>query len=219
MNGPQDLGGKMGFGAVEPEPEDVRFHADWERRAFALTLASSAPGGWNLDMSRHARESLHPADYLSSSYYEIWLEGLQKLVLAARLVTPAELAEGRALEPAQPGKRVLDANMVPRAFRSGHTTERPMNDPARFAVGDVVRARNIHPTGHTRLPQYVRGRQGTVRAVHGGHVFPDAHAHGQGESPQWLYTVEFDGRELWGEGSDLTLSVSVDAWESYLEPA
>ena len=79
--------------------------------------------------------------------------------------------------------------------------------------------RNIHPTGHTRLPRYARGKRGVVERVHGVHVFADASAHGEGENPQWLYTVRFAGPELWGEGSDPTLAVSIDAWESYLEPA
>jgi nitrile hydratase beta subunit len=209
----------MGFGIVEPESEHVRFHADWERRALALTLAAAAPGGWNIDMSRHARESLHPADYLSSSYYEIWLKGLETLLVAAGMVTPDELDAGRAMEPGQPDRRVLEASAVDRTLARGAPTERPMDHPASFAVGDLVRAQNMHPIGHTRLPRYVRGKMATVVAVHGGHVLPDAHAHGQGENPQWLYTVEFDGKELWGEDSDPTLSVSVDAWESYLEPA
>jgi nitrile hydratase subunit beta len=81
-----------------------------------------------------------------------------------------------------------------------------------------VRARNMHPTGHTRLPRYVRGHIGTVMDVHGAHVFPDSNAAGLGEAPQWLYNVRFAGRELWGEAADPTLTVSVDAWETYLEP-
>ena len=88
-----------------------------------------------------------------------------------------------------------------------------------YRVGDRVRAKNINPLTHTRLPRYVRGRVGTITATHGCHVFPDTNAHGLGEEPQWLYTVSFDGRELWGLDADATLAVSVDAFEPYMEPA
>lgn len=219
MNGAQDLGGMMGFGPVEPEPDEPWFHAEWERRAFGITLAMGATGSWNIDMSRAARESLHPADYLASSYYEIWTKGLEKLVLATGLVGADELEAGRALRPAKPVKRVLKPEEVLPVLRVGGPSERPAERPARFSVGDKVATRNMHPTGHTRLPRYARGKRGVVERVHGAHVFPDANAAGAGECPQWLYTVRFSGTELWGEDAEPTLAVSIDAWESYLEPA
>lgn len=219
MNGAQDLGGMMGFGPVVPEPEDVRFHAAWEKRALAVTLAAGALGHWTIDASRHARETLHPADYLSSSYYEIWTKGLEKLLQGAGLVSAAELKAGHAIDPPVPGQRVLRADQVAPVLARGTNYQRPETVPARFAVGDLVSTRNEHPTGHTRLPRYARGKVGTVERVHGVFVLPDSNAHGRGESPQWLYTVRFDGRELWGEAADPTLTVSIDAWEGYLEPA
>jgi len=219
MNGAQDMGGVHGFGPVRPEPNEPWFHAPWERRAFAITLAMGASGEWNLDMSRHARENRSPADYLSKSYYEIWLAGLEKLLAERGLVTPEEIAAGRALVPPKPIKRKLAAADVPAVLARGAPTERPAERPARFAVGDRVRAKQMNPTTHTRLPRYVRGHVGTIVMEHGCHVFPDSHAHGKGEAPQWLYTVRFAGTELWGADADPTLSVTVDAWESYLEPA
>jgi nitrile hydratase len=219
MNGAQDLGGMMGFGPVVPEPEDVRFHAEWEKRALALTLAAGGLGRWNIDISRHARETLHPADYLSSSYYEIWTKGLEKLLQGAGLVSAAELKAGRAIDPPVPGQKVLRADQVAPALARGTNYVRPEAAPARFAVGELVLTRNEHPTGHTRLPRYARGKAGEIERVHGVFVLPDSNAHGRGESPQWLYTVRFDGRELWGEAADPTLTVSIDAWEGYLEPA
>ena len=96
---------------------------------------------------------------------------------------------------------------------------RPAPAPARFAAGDRVRAKNIHPTTHTRLPRYARGHVGVVESVRGCHVFPDSVAIGQGENPQWLYTVCFDGRELWGADADPTVKVSIEAFEPYLELA
>jgi nitrile hydratase len=95
---------------------------------------------------------------------------------------------------------------------------RPAQAPARFKPGDRVRARNIHPVSHTRLPRYVRGHVGVVERLHGCHVFPDTVVSGQGESPQWLYTVCFDGRELWGADADPTVKISIDAFEPYLDP-
>ena len=219
MNGAQDMGGQMGFGRVEPEPDEPWFHAEWEKRAFGVTLAMGAAGGWNLDTSRHARESLHPADYLASSYYEIWTKGLEKLLLQTGLVAEDELRAGRALSPGKPVKRVLKPEEVLPVLRVGGPSERPALRPARFGSGDEVVTRIMHPKGHTRLPRYARGKRGVVERVHGAHVFPDSNAHGQGEAPQWLYTVRFSGRELWGEEADATLAVSIDAWESYLEPA
>ena len=219
MNGGQDLGGMMGFGRVGYEPDEPWFHADWERRAFGLTLAMGFTGAWNLDMSRHARESLPRAVYLAASYYEIWTKGLEKLVVKTGLVSPEELKLGRGLSEPAPVGRVLAAEEVPATLARGGSVERAAAHPARFAVGDRVVTRNMHPTGHTRLPRYARAKQGVVERVHGVHVFPDTNAHEEGEHPQWLYTIRFSGRELWGEEADPTVAVSIDAWESYLEPA
>jgi nitrile hydratase subunit beta len=218
VNGAQDLGGMMGFGPIGPEPDEPWFHAEWERRAFGVTLAMGFTGTWNLDMTRHARESLPPAEYLAASYYEIWTKGLERLLVETGLVTPEELATGRALTEPAPLRRVLKAADVPAVLAGGGPANRPPEQLARFAVGDRVITRNLHPKGHTRLPRYARDKEGLVELVHGVYVFPDTNAHGRGENPQWLYTVRFSGRELWGEAADPTLAVSIDAWESYLEP-
>ncbi len=219
MNGAQDMGGVHGFGAVAPEPDEPVFHAEWERRAFALTVAMGATGEWGLDATRFARESVSPADYLSKTYYEIWLAGLERLMVERGLVAPDELAAARSLHPAKPLPQVLVAEDGVRVLGRGSPTEREAERPARFEVGDRVRAKNMHPVTHTRLPRYVRGHAGTVTVVHGCHVFPDSQAHGRGEDPQWLYTVCFEARELWGAEADPTLTVSVDAFEPYLEAA
>jgi nitrile hydratase len=189
----------------------------------AVTVAMGASGQWNIDLSRAARESLPPAIYLSSSYYEIWIRALEKLMLERGMVTPAELATGQQSTPPIQVNKVLTSETVDAALKAGSPTERPIDQPALFKVGQKVRARNMHPQGHTRLPRYVRGHVGTVVNLHGGHVFPDGHT--LHASPpfnvpvQWLYTVVFDGPTLWGEHSDPTLEVTVDAWESYLEAA
>ncbi len=219
MNGAQDLGGQMGFGPIEIEADEPNFHAKWEERAFALTLAMGATGAWNLDTSRHARESLHPVDYLASSYYEIWTKGVEKLCLAKGLVTEAELAAGRKLEPAAEVKRVLHAEDVSAVLAKGGPVDRPATRPAVFSVGEKVRTRVMHPEGHTRLPRYARGCSGVIEAVHGVHVFPDSNARGEGENPTWLYGVAFKGTDVWGPDGDPDLTLRLDLWEPYLDRA
>ncbi|MDP4004083.1 nitrile hydratase subunit beta [Methylobacterium sp. NEAU K] len=219
MNGAQDLGGAHGFGPVVPERDEPVFHAAWERRVFAMALAMGYTGAWNLDGSRAARESLPPAQYLASSYYEIWLAALEKQVADSGLATPGEMAAGRASAPAKPVARVLSADGLEARFRTGFPSSREPESPARFAVGDAVIARNMHPTGHTRLPRYVRGRRGRIERIDGVFVYPDTSAHGAGENPTWLYTVGFTARELWGESGDPGGLVTVAAFEPYLEPA
>lgn len=217
MNGAADLGGMMGFGPVVPEPEGEPFHADWERRTLALTLAIGGAGRWSIDASRHARESLPPAHYLSSSYFAIWIAALERLLVESGLVGTDEIAQRRTLRHGEQVP-VLRAADVPAVLATGTPYERQLDEPPRFAPGQRVRTRNMHPAGHTRLPRYARGRVGVIERVHGAHVLPDAKAHGAGEQPQWLYGVRFDGRELWGDDAEPGLTVLIDAWEGYLEP-
>lgn len=212
-----DLGGRAGFGAVTPEPEGELFHASWESRALALTLAMGASGSWNIDTSRAARETL--PNYAGLSYYEIWLGALEKLLAERGLVAADELAAGHALRPAAPVTRVLKADQVAAALAKGSPTERAAMAPARFAVGQRVRTQADPAPHHTRLPGYFRGKTGRIERVLGLHVFADAHAQGLGEDPRWLYTVVFDATELWEASADAGHRVSFDAWEPYLEPA
>jgi len=224
MNGVHDMGGLQGYGALPLEADEPLFHAPWERRALGVTLAMGASGLWNIDISRSARESLPPGQYLTLGYYGIWIAALERLMLRAGVVGADELQAGRSLAPPKPLPRVMRAAQVDAALARGSPTLRPSSAEARFAVGDCVRARNLNPRGHTRLPRYVRGHLGTVVRVHGAHVFPDRHAAGEAgaafdDAPEWLYTVEFDGAELWGPQAEAGTRVSVDAWEPYLEPA
>jgi nitrile hydratase subunit beta len=218
VNGAHDMGGMHGFGPVEPEPDEPVFHAEWEKRAFALTLAMGATGEWTIDAARFAREDWPARDYLSRTYYEIWLAALHRQLAERGLVSAAEVEAERALDEPRPLKRTLAADGAAKMLRSGGPSRREAPRPARFALGDRVRMRNINPPTHTRQPRYVRGHVGEVVRVHGCHVYPDVNAHGGGEDPQWLYTVRFDGRELWGTDADPTVSVSTDAFEPYLEP-
>jgi nitrile hydratase len=217
MNGVHDMGGMDGFGKVEPEPDEPVFHAAWEARVMAMNRAMGATGAWNIDMSRFSREMLAPDVYLASSYYRKWLLGLERILLERALVDADEIAAGHALRPGKPLKRKFTAADIDRVLTRG-SFGRPASAPARFTPGARVRAKNINPLTHTRLPRYVRGHIGVVERVHGCHVFPDTVAVGKGEQPQWLYTVCFDARELWGDDADPTVRVSIEAFEPYLEP-
>lgn len=217
MNGLHDVGGFHGFGPVQPDPDEPVFHHDWEKRVLALHVGMGLAGSYNLDEYRGARESLPPAEFLAATYYETVLAAVERVATAHGFVAPDELAAGRSLRPSGPPPRPLPPDAVADALRHGRPSVREAPRPARFSVGDCVRARNMHPVTHTRLPRYVRGHAGTVAAVHGCHALPDSRAHGQGDDPQWLYTIRFTGTELWGPDADPTLSVSIDAFEPYLE--
>jgi nitrile hydratase len=216
VDGIHDMGGMHGFGPVAPEVNEPVFHADWEGRVLALNRAMGHARLWNIDMSRAAIEVLPPAVYLTRSYYAKWLLRLEQLLLERALVDADELEAGHALRPGKP-LRKLEAADVTTALTRGSYGREP-SAPARFKVGEDVRTRNINPVTHTRLPRYARGRIGTIECVRGCHVFPDAVAIGKGENPQWLYTLRFEGRELWGENCDPNLKVSIEAFEPYLEP-
>jgi nitrile hydratase subunit beta len=218
MNSIHDMGGMDGFGHVEPEANEPVFHAPWEGRVLAMQRAMRV-GYWTIDESRAAQEVLPPQVYLGASYYQRWLMGLEHGILANGLATEDELAAGRMLQKGPPPKRVLTAAEIPAHLAKGTSYERPAPGPAKFKPGDKVRTQNNHPTTHTRLPRYARGRLGVVEAVRGCHVFPDSVTTGHGEDPHWLYTVVFSGPELWGERAEPSLKVSIDAWEPYLIPA
>jgi len=219
MNGVHDMGGMAGLGPVAPEPDEPLFHAPWEARALALTLATAAWRRWNLDASRHERELIPGPDYLRMSYYERWTEGLIALLTKRGLITAEELASGRPDPDTLKATPPMDAEAARAMIFGVGGTLRASDAPPGFAVGDQVRARNIHPAGHTRLPRYARGRRGQITRDHGPHVFPDTNAPGEGEQPKRLYQVRFEADELWGEAVGWRGAVHIDLWEPYLEPA
>jgi nitrile hydratase subunit beta len=219
MNGVHDMGGMDGFGKVEPEPNEPMFHADWEARVLAMVRAMGAAGAFNIHTSRHYRETLPPAIYLASSYYKKWFLGLENMLVDKGFVAEVDIAAGRAVQPAKPLKRgkfaVSDVERVMVRGKFG----RKASAPAKFKPGDKVRAKNIHPATHTRLPRYVRGHVGVIERDHGCQAFSDTAAMELGENPQWLYTVVFDSTQLWGADTDPTVKVSIEAFEPYLESA
>jgi nitrile hydratase beta subunit len=217
MDGIHDMGGMHGFGKVEPEQDEPVFHAPWEGRTMALNRALGYTGIWTIDQTRYGIERLPPDVYLNSSYYKKWAVRLENLLIEKGLIGADELKAGHSLRPGKQLKRTLAAADVPNTLSRGSFT-RPAPGPARFKPGDPVRTKNIHPETHTRLPRYARDRVGVIEAVRGCHVFPDTAAIGKGDDPQWLYTVLFNGRELWGKDCDPTLKISIEAFEPYLDP-
>jgi nitrile hydratase len=217
VNGVHDMGGMQGLGRIEPEPEGGVFHEPWEGRVHAMSLAS--PPSSNIDAGRHQRELIPGPEYLRMSYYEKWFRSLSERLLQQGLVTREEFASGRPAPGSVKATPRLTAEAVEAALSRSGSYVREAPAPPRFAPGERVRTRNIHPEGHTRLPRYARGRTGVVETLHGAHVFPDSNAHGKGEDPRPLYTVRFTARELWGEAADPRDSVSLDLWEPYLERA
>lgn len=214
MNGAHDCGGMMGFGPVVAEADEPVFHAPWESRMFALMSAVGDIGGWTLDDDRSACESMHPIAYVRTSYYEHWLHGLEHLLVKHGLAAPEELRAGRSASPGKAVTPVPPEAIWPAVTQAGSYRREPQAPP-KFAAGDKIRTRNIHPAGHTRLPRYLRGHAGEIIAVHGAHVFPDSNAAGRGEDPQWLYTVRFSAAKVWGAASRHT--IHADLWEPYLE--
>jgi nitrile hydratase len=221
MNGVHDLGGMHGFGPVEREANEPLFHAAWEARVRAIASLTRDRGYYNIDAFRHGIERMPPAEYLRASYFERWLASVETNLIDHGLLTRDELEARTASYREHPG-----AEPTPAAGSSASPPapaarpEPPSSPPApRFAVGDAVMTRNVHPTGHTRLPRYARGKRGVIHALHGPHPFPDTNAHGLGEQPHALYGVRFEGRELWGDSAEPREAVYLDLWESYLEPA
>jgi nitrile hydratase len=206
----------MGFGPIAPEKDEPVFHKDWERRALGITLCCDMLGAWTIDESRHALEGIPPAAYLAASYYEKWIRGLDILLERHGFATRDELLSGHKQLDDPRSKNILKPGMVAEMLSSG-PSQRAVDARPLFSPGQRVRTRNFHSTAHTRLPRYARGKTGVVDAIQGFYVFPDDNAHGKGENPQWVYTVVFDAAELWGSASDPSLTVSIDAWESYLE--
>ena len=219
MNGVHDLGGMHGFGPVEraPGPPTVE---PWEAAVIAIQGALRGAGVNNIDEFRHAIERMEPAHYLASSYFEHWLDGMERTLTEKGFITPAELDERqRHIASLEITTVTPGAPVRPPPPPDGPRYLRELDVPPAFAPGAAVLTRNFHPAGHTRLARYARGKRGVVHAYHGAYPFPDTSAHGLGEQPQHLYGVRFDSRELWGDSAGAGESVFIDLWQSYLLPA
>ncbi len=224
MSRVHDMGGRFGDGPVRPEPQGIpRLQEEWQARALALTLASGALGKWNIDTSRHARESLAPMDYARFSYFEKWIAALADLLVDTEILTLNELAGGESTDKHPLAEKALQANSVADVLAQGSPCTRQTEDDMAYAQGQAVRTRRpsanrLVEGGHTRLPGYAAGAKGRVLRCHGNHVFPDSNAHRLGESPQPLYAVAFPAAELWAAPEHPRDEVILDLWHSYLEP-
>jgi nitrile hydratase len=219
VNSIHDLGGMHGFGAIDAERDEPPFHERWEGRAGGMVDILTYPPSFRVDRFRYLRETLRPDLYLTQNYYEQWLYIAEQALLEGGYITAGELARGKASVDAPKRDDAVRADAIWTYLHDRAPSERQLETAPRFAIGQGVRARNVQPAGHTRLPRYARGKTGAIIAHHGGHVLPDASAHGRGDAPEHLYAVSFTARELWGETAHPRDRVNLDLWEGYLEPA
>lgn len=217
MNGPHDLGGRDGFGPVLHEENEPVFHADWEKRMFGIAAALPFSVPFADDHLRREIERIPPADYLNSSYYKLWFISVTSILRERHVLAPGDL-DGPMHAPRHSlCAAAIRADAVAAAIVAGASTRAGVSEvPQGLAVGDRVLVLNNHPLHHTRVPHYVRGRTGRVIADRGIFNFPDSNAQDRGEFPQHCYTIEFGSAALWGDHADLTATVTVDLWESYL---
>ena len=219
MDGIHDMGGMQGWGKVHYDPDEPAFKAPWEGRAFAISLLSmNRLTGCNLDAMRHALERLEPLEYLRNGYYGRWLLLSETLLTDSGVIAEGAIdARARKLsgesvtEPPEPvlNKPVYEVG--------GPGSLRQLDTPPRFKVGQQVRAKDIHPLGHTRLPRYARGRIGTVWRIQPSALLPDTNAHFRGENVQHCYGVTFDSKTLWGQDAE-PFELNLDLFDDYLEP-
>lgn len=215
-----DMGGMQGFGSVDlTPPDDPPFHEDWERKAFAMALLSMRISGTNLDAFRNALNRQHPLDYLLDGYYGRWLNCAENLLTDSSIIAPGAVeARARKLAGEDVDEPPAPEPNKPDYAPTGPGSIRQVDTPPKFAVGDRVRAKDIHPIGHTRLARYARGRVGTVEILQPAQLFPDTHAHFLGENPQHVYNVAFTSDELWGPEAE-PFELRMDLYEDYLQPA
>jgi nitrile hydratase beta subunit len=219
MNGVHDMGGMHGFGPIAREENEPLFHAPWEAHVRAMMTEVRSRGYFNIDAFRYGIERMEPAHYLRASYYERWLSTIELNLMDGGFIASEELdARTELLREGSEATLPRSAAIATVPEPPSESLDSPLPEP-HFAVGDAVVARNIHPPGHTRLPRYARGKRGVIQRLHGAQIFPDSNAHGLGENPQPLYAVRFDARELWGNSAEPHQTVSIDLWESYLEPS
>ncbi|MEU6343125.1 nitrile hydratase subunit beta [Streptomyces sp. NPDC046977] len=220
MEGIADMGGTDGWGRVRPPRGDEPVFAEpWQGRAFALGMASIrlACGGLNADAFRHTVERLDRAAYLDDGYYGRWLNGAELMLTETDFLAPGAIdARARNLLGEHTAEPPAPEHPRPAPAPAQDGWMRAVDSPPAFAVGERVRAKDISPPGHTRMPGYVRGHAGVVEAIQPAAVLPDTNAHFKGEHPQHVYSVRFDSRELWGTGSE-PFEVTAELYESYLE--
>src|SRR4029450_1377276 len=165
---------------------------------------------------RHAIERIDPVAYLTHGYYGRWLGGIENLLVEGGVLTREEI-DARVVARGGSPNDLVASRPSPNPDRASGPSEpsayRGCVRKPRFKVGGNVITRTHAVPGHTRLPAYVRGRRGRIESEHGCWVYPDTIAHGRGEDPQPLYTVVFDGTELWGDGAEAGTTLRIDVVE------
>jgi nitrile hydratase len=210
------MGGMQDMGAIAYKKTEPVFHAAWEGRIYAMSNAVQGTGKLKLGL-RPPIESIPPLEYLRSSYYEKFYVSISERLIASGLLTRAELERGTPEVGSGGSGFALSPSAAVAAMTKNPPTRRDLPVPARFQTGDLVRARNVHPVTHTRLPRYVRGKSGKIVRDHGVFVFSDTSVYSQGEKPQHIYSVRFAAREVWGEQAAPQDSVYLDLFDDYLE--
>lgn len=208
MNGPQDVGGRQGFGPIAPAAEEPVFHERWEARVFGLAFSTWITLWTATDEFRDAVIDMPAEQYYGSSYFERWLHALELLIERKGLPGPVEWLDDMATNA---------VNLID----SGIPRDRPAPADPVFSVGEEVRAKVINPRTYVRLPTYLKGRRGVIDAHYGSFPHPEDLARGQIDGPgAHTYRVRFSAEELWGpDAEDPGDSLCVDLFENYLEPA
>ena len=220
MNGIHDMGGMHGFDPLPLEENEPVFHQYWEARVLATNLALSPHLGNNVDRFRFLIESMPPAEYLNSGYYQRWLASMLVACAEQGILTNDELAaieRGEVPESSENIATAIPASAIRNLVTGGEPARRDFSGKAEFSVGQTVRAKNLNSAGHTRLVRYARGKSGEIIADNGKQVLPDDHAMQRGATLQRIYSVRFSASELWGEAANPRDSVCIDLWESYLD--
>jgi nitrile hydratase beta subunit len=226
MNGIHDVGAADGFGPINVEVDEPVWHAEWEKAAFCMFPFPFAAGFFNVDMFRYGVEQMHPAHYLLSPYYEHWAHTAEHYGVKSGKLDPEEIEKRTRYYLEHPDEPLPDTKkpdfmaFVEGAVKTGVSPRRESDRQARFSVGDRVRVRDGSPKDHTRRARYIRGKNGVIELAHGTFVYPDSVGNGRGDDPQHVYTVRFDGADLWGEEhAEPNTTVFFDVWEPYIEPA
>ncbi len=219
MNSIHDIGGMDNIGSVNIEKDEPVFHEDWEKRVYAMTLATMGAGIFVTDEVRYMTETIPPADYLTFSYYEKWLYSLEHMMLKKNMVSREELESGEVSAPElTAGIEAASLERMAYGMKNRMPVFVDADIPPMFRAGDAIIARNINPPHHTRIPRYIRGRRGVVEMDHGIFLLPDTNAHGGPDKPQHVYSVRFSARELWGEDAPANDSLYIDLFDDYMDP-
>ena len=219
MDGIHDIGGKQGYGPIEVDESEVPFHHDWEAREWGISRTARVPG-INIDWWRHCRELIMPEDYLGRPYFDSWAQTDFATYINAGLISLEEIKSGNVASDQfknDGSPPVLNRDQAIQVDHDSATRfDAEVESDPLLTIGQKVITSSYGHSHHTRLPQYARGRRGTVHDYHGAHIFPDLSSQGE-KTWQHLYSIVFEGTELWAEDGRRNSKVYLDLWESYLE--